>query len=178
VLSPGVGTGINAGGRREPDASVRCQHPDVGTPGADPVAEAVRAEALGFDFVSSSDHPGGAAPNYETWTMLCFIAAATSRIRIATRVLGLPYRAPAMVAKMAESLDRLSGGQLILGLGGGSGDDDDEREFSTDGRSDDRGDESEESSVALNPATHRRGRHLPPAAERTSGRSEHVVPRE
>jgi len=54
--------------------------------------------------------------------MLCFVAAATSRIKIGTRVLGVPYRHPAMVAKMAETLDRLSGGRLILGLGGGSGD--------------------------------------------------------
>jgi alkanesulfonate monooxygenase SsuD/methylene tetrahydromethanopterin reductase-like flavin-dependent oxidoreductase (luciferase family) len=91
--------------------------------GADPIAAAVRAEELGFDFVSSSDHPGGADPSYETWTMLCFIAAATSRIKLATRVLGVPYRAPAMVAKMAETLDRLSAGRLILGIGGGSGDD-------------------------------------------------------
>jgi alkanesulfonate monooxygenase SsuD/methylene tetrahydromethanopterin reductase-like flavin-dependent oxidoreductase (luciferase family) len=92
-------------------------------PATDPVAAAVKAEALGYDFVSSSDHPGGSSPNYETWTTLCFIAAATTRIRVATRVLGVPYRAPAMVAKMAETLDRLSGGRLILGLGGGSGDD-------------------------------------------------------
>jgi alkanesulfonate monooxygenase SsuD/methylene tetrahydromethanopterin reductase-like flavin-dependent oxidoreductase (luciferase family) len=55
--------------------------------------------------------------------MLAFIAARTSRIGIATRVLGVPYRSPAMVAKMAETLDRLSGGRLILGLGGGSADD-------------------------------------------------------
>ncbi len=97
--------------------------PTSAAAGTDPVAAAVRAEQLGFDFVSSSDHPGGKEPNHETWTMLCFIAAATSRIRVATRVLGVPYRAPAMVAKMAETLDRLSGGRLILGLGGGSGDD-------------------------------------------------------
>jgi len=55
--------------------------------------------------------------------MLTWIAAATSRIRVATRVLGMPYRPPAMVAKMAETLDRLSGGRLILGLGGGHSDD-------------------------------------------------------
>ena len=91
-------------------------------PEADPVAAARRAEELGFDFVSSSDHPCGANPTYETWTMLSWIAAATSRIRIATRVLGVPYRSPAMVAKMAETLDRLSGGRLILGLGGGGSD--------------------------------------------------------
>jgi len=97
--------------------------PTSAAPGTDPVAAAARAEKLGFDFVSANDHPGGTEPNNETWTMLCFIAAATSRIRVATRVLGVPYRNPAMVAKMAETLDRLSGGRLILGLGGGSGDD-------------------------------------------------------
>jgi alkanesulfonate monooxygenase SsuD/methylene tetrahydromethanopterin reductase-like flavin-dependent oxidoreductase (luciferase family) len=54
--------------------------------------------------------------------MLAWVAAATTRIRVATRVLGVPYRPPAMVAKMAETLDRLSGGRLILGLGGGYSD--------------------------------------------------------
>jgi alkanesulfonate monooxygenase SsuD/methylene tetrahydromethanopterin reductase-like flavin-dependent oxidoreductase (luciferase family) len=90
--------------------------------GADPVAAAREAEQLGFDFVSANDHPGSEQPTFETWTMLSFIAASTSRIRIASRVLGVPYRAPAMVAKMAETMDRLSGGRLILGMGGGSGD--------------------------------------------------------
>jgi probable F420-dependent oxidoreductase len=93
------------------------------TPGSDPVADARRAERLGFDFVSASDHPGGASPSYETWTMLSWVAAATSRIHIATRVLGVPYRSPALLAKMAASFDRLSGGRLILGLGGGASDD-------------------------------------------------------
>jgi alkanesulfonate monooxygenase SsuD/methylene tetrahydromethanopterin reductase-like flavin-dependent oxidoreductase (luciferase family) len=54
---------------------------------------------------------------------LCWIAAATSRIRVASRVLAVPYRNPAVVAKMAESLHRLSRGRLILGLGGGYSDD-------------------------------------------------------
>jgi alkanesulfonate monooxygenase SsuD/methylene tetrahydromethanopterin reductase-like flavin-dependent oxidoreductase (luciferase family) len=92
-------------------------------PGADPVADARAAEELGFDFVSANDHPAGGAPSFETWTMLSWIAAATSRIRLATRVLGVPYRNPALVAKMAETFDRLSGGRLILGLGGGASDD-------------------------------------------------------
>ena len=91
-------------------------------PGRDPVGDARQAEALGFDFVSTSDHPGGSSPTNETWTMLSWVAANTSRIRVATRVLGVPYRPPAMVAKMAETLDRLSGGRLILGLGGGYSD--------------------------------------------------------
>ncbi len=90
--------------------------------GGDPVAEARDAERLGFDFVSMADHPCGANPTYEAWTALCWIAASTSRIRIAPRVLGIPYRSPAMVAKMAETLGRLSGGRLILGLGGGHSD--------------------------------------------------------
>lgn len=90
--------------------------------GADPVGDARLAEELGFDFVSTSDHPCGTSPTYEIWTLLTWIAAATSRIRVATRVLGVPYRPPAMVAKMAESLHRLSGGRLILGLGGGYSD--------------------------------------------------------
>jgi alkanesulfonate monooxygenase SsuD/methylene tetrahydromethanopterin reductase-like flavin-dependent oxidoreductase (luciferase family) len=96
--------------------------PASAAPGADPVRAARAAEDLGFDFVSTSDHPCGTDPTYETWTMLTWVAAATSRIRIATRVLGVPYRPPAMVAKMAETLHRLSGGRLILGLGGGYSD--------------------------------------------------------
>jgi probable F420-dependent oxidoreductase len=91
-------------------------------PGADPVADARKAEELGFDFVSASDHLHGESPTYEPWTMLSWIAARTSRIRVATRVLAVPYRPPAVVAKMAETLDRLSGGRLILGLGGGYSD--------------------------------------------------------
>ena len=90
------------------------------TPGADPVAAASRAEELGFDFVSASDHLHGRQPTFEPWTMLSWIAAATSRVRVGTRVLGVPYRHPAVVAKMAESFDRLSGGRLVLGLGGGA----------------------------------------------------------
>jgi probable F420-dependent oxidoreductase len=91
-------------------------------PGYDPVAAAVEAERLGYDLVSTSDHPAGTVPTNETWTLLTWVAARTTRIRVATRVLGVPYRPPAMVAKMAETLDRLSGGRLVLGLGGGYSD--------------------------------------------------------
>jgi probable F420-dependent oxidoreductase len=86
----------------------------------DPVAAARKAEELGFDFVSASDHLHGGRPTYEPWTLLSWIAAATSRIRVATRVLAVPYRPPPVLAKMAETLDRLSCGRLILGLGGGA----------------------------------------------------------
>jgi probable F420-dependent oxidoreductase len=87
--------------------------------GVDPVTEAQAAESAGFDFVSASDHLHGETPTYEPWTLLTWIAAATTRIRVGTRVLAVPHRPPAVVAKMSETLDRLSGGRLILGLGGG-----------------------------------------------------------
>jgi alkanesulfonate monooxygenase SsuD/methylene tetrahydromethanopterin reductase-like flavin-dependent oxidoreductase (luciferase family) len=90
---------------------------------ADPVVAAQTAEALGFDFVSSNDHLLGEGPRYETWTLLTRLAAATSRVRLAARVLGVHYRHPVLVAKMAETFDRLSDGRLILGLGSGSGKD-------------------------------------------------------
>jgi alkanesulfonate monooxygenase SsuD/methylene tetrahydromethanopterin reductase-like flavin-dependent oxidoreductase (luciferase family) len=86
---------------------------------SDPVAEAQRAEALGFDLVTVWDHPHGENPSFETWTLMTWMAARTSRISIGSNVLGLPFRLPALTAKMAESLDRLSGGRLILGLGAG-----------------------------------------------------------
>ena len=88
----------------------------------DPVAEARLAEDLGLDLVSIWDHPMGVRPSFETWTLLTWIAARTERIGMATNVLGLPFRLPAMTAKMAETLDRLSGGRVILGLGGGGND--------------------------------------------------------
>ena len=92
-------------------------------PGIDPIDEARAAEDLGFDYVSVSDHLHGTTPTYEPWTLLTAVAARTSRIRVLSRVLAIPYRNPAVLAKMAETLDRLSGGRLILGLGGGYSDD-------------------------------------------------------
>ena len=92
-------------------------------PGIDPIAEARLAEAFGFDYVSASDHLNGKTPTYEPWTLLTTVAAVTTRIRVLTRVLAIPYRNPGVLAKMAETLDRLSDGRLILGLGGGFVDD-------------------------------------------------------
>jgi alkanesulfonate monooxygenase SsuD/methylene tetrahydromethanopterin reductase-like flavin-dependent oxidoreductase (luciferase family) len=116
---------------------------DRATPGDDPVADAVTAESFGYDFVSAFDHPvadastaeaigyngtsaaghpGGTYPTYETQTLLTWIAARTTQIGIVPRVLGVPFRRPALVAKAAESLQRLSRGRLILGLGAGYSD--------------------------------------------------------
>lgn len=92
-------------------------------PGADPAGEARHAESLGFDLVTLTDHLPGSRPTLETWTHLTWLAAATDRILIGTNVLGLPYRSPAVLAKMAETLNRLSGGRLVLGIGAGGGND-------------------------------------------------------
>lgn len=88
-------------------------------PDIDPIAEAIAAERLGFDFVSASDHLHGENPTYEPWTLLTTVAARTTSVRVLTRVLAIPYRNPAVLAKMAETLDRLSDGRLLLGLGAG-----------------------------------------------------------
>jgi alkanesulfonate monooxygenase SsuD/methylene tetrahydromethanopterin reductase-like flavin-dependent oxidoreductase (luciferase family) len=96
--------------------------PSSATPDDDPVGLAQEAERLGYDFVSAADHPCGPSPSYETTAMLTWIAACTSRIKVASRVLAVPFRRPAMVAKLAASLDLLSGGRFILGLGAGYSD--------------------------------------------------------
>jgi probable F420-dependent oxidoreductase len=79
----------------------------------------VHAESIGFDLFSLPDHLHSGRPTLEPWTALAFVAAATERLTVMTNVLGLPYRPPAVTAKMAETLDRLSGGRLVLGLGVG-----------------------------------------------------------
>jgi alkanesulfonate monooxygenase SsuD/methylene tetrahydromethanopterin reductase-like flavin-dependent oxidoreductase (luciferase family) len=91
-------------------------------PGDDPVGMAQEAERLGYDFVSAADHPTGPDPSYETTTLLTWIAARTSEIKVASRVLAAPFRRPAMVAKLATSLDLLAGGRFILGIGAGYSD--------------------------------------------------------
>ncbi len=96
--------------------------PTSAAPDDDPLGFAQEAERLGYDFVSAADHPCGSNPSYETMTMLTWIAARTSQIKVASRVLAVPLRRPAMVAKLAASLDLLSSGRFILGLGAGYSD--------------------------------------------------------
>ncbi len=86
---------------------------------SDPVRDARQAERAGFDFVSVNDHPAAGGPVSEAWTLLSWIAARTERISVAPRVLAAPLRMPALVAKACETLDRLSDGRVILGLGSG-----------------------------------------------------------
>lgn len=85
-------------------------------------------EDSGFDLAMlHPDHPSssgkrGARESLEVWTAATWALAATCRLTVVPAVLGLPYRHPGVVAKMAESLDRLSSGRLILGLGSGGDD--------------------------------------------------------
>ncbi len=87
---------------------------------------AVAAEAAGFDSVWVNDHlffrqtdDGATRGIWEAWTVLAGLAEATSRVELGTIVLCLPFRNPAVLAKMADTLDEMSGGRLILGLGAG-----------------------------------------------------------
>jgi alkanesulfonate monooxygenase SsuD/methylene tetrahydromethanopterin reductase-like flavin-dependent oxidoreductase (luciferase family) len=83
------------------------------------VAEIVRAEALGLDLVGVQDHPYQRR-FLDTFALLAFAAARTSRIRLFPDVANLPLRQPAVLAKAAASIDRLSGGRFELGLGAGA----------------------------------------------------------
>lgn len=90
---------------------------------------AVRAEQLGFSSVWLSDHlfydlsryggPAGEQRGVECFTGLAALAAATSRVRLGSLVACNDFRNPAVLAKVAATLDVLSGGRLDLGMGAG-----------------------------------------------------------
>ena len=90
------------------------------------VAEA--ADRLGYHHLTCSEHvaiPASAlavrgARYYDPLSTLGFFAAATSRIRLVTHVVVLPYHHPLALAKNYGTLDRLSGGRVVLGVGVGS----------------------------------------------------------
>jgi alkanesulfonate monooxygenase SsuD/methylene tetrahydromethanopterin reductase-like flavin-dependent oxidoreductase (luciferase family) len=82
------------------------------------------AESAGFDSVWLMDHLAApAAPEWDTlegWTLAAGLATRTSRVRLGHLVTCDPFRHPAVLAKMAATLDVLSDGRLELGLGWGS----------------------------------------------------------
>ena len=81
---------------------------------------AVEAAGPHFTTIWTSDHlQDGADPRFEGWTRASYLAATFPNHRVGTLVLGQGYRNPALVAKMAATLQFLSGGRLILGIGAG-----------------------------------------------------------
>ncbi len=95
------------------------------------VRRARRAEEIGFESLWVGDHialpPGdpddtgnpGDEPRLEAITVLSYLAAATSRVRLAVGVIVLPQRQPVLLAKQFATIDVLSKGRLIVGLGSG-----------------------------------------------------------
>lgn len=86
-----------------------------------------RAEAEGFDLAMVSDHVAVSedvqrsypAPFLEAFTLLAWAGARTERIGLGTTVAVLPYRHPLLVAEMVESIERLTGRNVVLGVGTG-----------------------------------------------------------
>ncbi len=80
---------------------------------------ALVADETGLDLIGIQDHPYQAG-HLDAWTLLSVIAARTRRVRVLPDVANLPLRPPAVLAKAAASLDLLSGGRVVLGLGAGA----------------------------------------------------------
>src|SRR5438034_5046030 len=91
------------------------------------VAAATKAEEVGFDAIFVNDHiivdsSSRAAPwtnVYDPFVAMSFIAAHTTRIGVGVSVLIMPYRNPVATAKSLATIDRMSGGRLIAGVGAG-----------------------------------------------------------
>lgn len=98
--------------------------PNPSQPFQDVLALAQHVERSGWDGFWYADHfmPNAedtSAPWPEAWTTLSAIAALVPRLRIGTLVTGNTYRHPAVLAKMAATLDHISQGRVVLGLGAG-----------------------------------------------------------
>jgi alkanesulfonate monooxygenase SsuD/methylene tetrahydromethanopterin reductase-like flavin-dependent oxidoreductase (luciferase family) len=102
----------------ESDSGVVPRYPDIR-------AAALRAESDGFDSIWIMDHllfeqPG--QPRRGVWegvSVLSALAEATNRVELGALVLCTAFRNPGLLAKMADAIDEISGGRLILGLGAG-----------------------------------------------------------
>ena len=88
-------------------------------------AVAQAAEAAGLDSIWTYDHllfrfPDAPASGlHEAWAITAALAADTTRVEVGTLVLAIPFRNPAVLAKMAATVDEISAGRLILGIGAG-----------------------------------------------------------
>ena len=101
--------------------------PSTQQPWSDVLEVARYAESTGWDgvyvadhFMGSGDASGGpVTPTHEGTALLAALAAATERLRLGSLVFGITYRHPAVLAKWAASVDHVSAGRLLLGIGAG-----------------------------------------------------------
>jgi F420-dependent oxidoreductase-like protein len=97
--------------------------PQIKRTWAETKAEAEEIERLGFHSVWFNDHlygiPMPPIPILEAWTALSAVAAVTARVELGTLVTPVGFRNPALLAKVAATLDQISGGRVIMGLGVG-----------------------------------------------------------
>ena len=88
--------------------------------------QVLAAEAVGFDLAVVEDalfYPSEAGPPAGAWesvSIVAAMAAATSRLEVGHSVINAPYRSAALTAKIAETLDEISGGRFVLGIGLGN----------------------------------------------------------
>jgi probable F420-dependent oxidoreductase len=97
-------------------------HPWLNTSSDDdggPFRLAERLEELGYDSVWTGEHIFFYVPTFDAFTVMAAIAARTRRITVGSAVVLLPLRPPALTAKEAASVDIISGGRLVLGIGVG-----------------------------------------------------------
>ena len=85
----------------------------------DAFARARLADEHGLDLITAQDHPYN-RHHLDTWTLITALATRTERVQVGTNVISTPLRPPALLAKQAASLDVISGGRVMLGLGAGA----------------------------------------------------------
>ena len=89
------------------------------------LAMALAAEECGFDSIWVGDHMlyrGDGRPErgpWDAWTLLAALAASTERVRLGPLVASTAFHPPGLIARMAATIDELSGGRFVLGLGAG-----------------------------------------------------------